>query len=184
MPYEVRLRTLGLPGLEQRRLKGNLIALYSFLRRGSRKGGGCLFSLVTDDRTHRSFLERWLMSQACQCSGGIWITPSIIYLNFWKRVRQLDLVIFIGLFHSIPFLQDLEDDPIISWRNLHPGWLTGDRRLWECYKKRKKVRQCVRVSRCWDPWAITGECPADKEAYEIDCWSSPFTLFIANSCCP
>lgn len=102
MPYEERLRTLGLPGLEQRRLKGNLIALYSFLRRGSRKGGGCLFSLVTDDRTHKNSLERWLMFQACQCSGGIWITPSIMYLNFWKRVRQLDLMIFMGPFHSFP----------------------------------------------------------------------------------
>lgn len=46
MPYEERLRTLGLPGLEQRRLKGNLIALYSFLRRTRGERGACLFALV------------------------------------------------------------------------------------------------------------------------------------------
>ncbi|KAK4810815.1 hypothetical protein QYF61_008787 [Mycteria americana] len=34
------------------RLKGNLIALYSFLRRGSGEGGADLFSLVSCDRIH------------------------------------------------------------------------------------------------------------------------------------
>ncbi|KAK4815501.1 LOW QUALITY PROTEIN: hypothetical protein QYF61_003059, partial [Mycteria americana] len=41
-----RLRTLGY--LERRRLRGNLIALYSFLRRGSAD----LFSLGSSDRAH------------------------------------------------------------------------------------------------------------------------------------
>ncbi|KAK4823932.1 hypothetical protein QYF61_008318 [Mycteria americana] len=52
MPYEEQLRTLGLSSLERRRLKGNLMALYSFLRRGSGEGGADLFSLVSSDRMH------------------------------------------------------------------------------------------------------------------------------------
>jgi len=47
---EEQLGTLGLSGLEKRRLMGDLIALYCFLRRGSGEGGAELFSLVSGDR--------------------------------------------------------------------------------------------------------------------------------------
>ncbi|KAK4810451.1 hypothetical protein QYF61_004231, partial [Mycteria americana] len=51
MSYEEQLRTLGLSSLKKRRLRGNLIALYSFLRRQSGEEGADLFSLVSSDRT-------------------------------------------------------------------------------------------------------------------------------------
>ena len=51
MSYEEWLRTLGLSRLEKRRLRGDLIVLYSFLRRESGEGGADLFSLGSNDRT-------------------------------------------------------------------------------------------------------------------------------------
>jgi len=53
MSCEEQQRTLGLTSLEKRRLRGDLIALHSFLnflRRRSGEGGADLFFLVSSDR--------------------------------------------------------------------------------------------------------------------------------------
>jgi len=66
MSSEERLRALGRSGLESRRLRGDLTALCSLLRRGRGEGGAELCSPVPSARVC-GFLERWLMPHARQC---------------------------------------------------------------------------------------------------------------------
>jgi len=54
MSYEEWMKTLGLSSLEEKRLRGDLITLYSFLRRGSGEGGLDLFSLGSSDKACRN----------------------------------------------------------------------------------------------------------------------------------
>ncbi|KAK4816598.1 LOW QUALITY PROTEIN: hypothetical protein QYF61_018646, partial [Mycteria americana] len=89
MSCEEQLRTLGLSSLEKRRLRGDLIALYSFLRRGSGEGSADLFSLGSmtghgrfrvDIRKH--FFTKMVVKHWNRLSGEVADAPC---LSVFKR---------------------------------------------------------------------------------------------------
>jgi len=108
--YKKRLRSFVLFSLEKRRLMGDLITAYKFLKEGSRGGDADIPSLVTSNRARgdgmqlhqrkfrsdirkRFFTERavghwsrvptkWSWHQTCQSSRSVWTTLLVIWFSF------------------------------------------------------------------------------------------------------
>jgi len=57
LSYEQRLRELGLSSLEKRRMRGDFMAAFQYLKGAYRKGGENIFSRACCDRTRSNGLK-------------------------------------------------------------------------------------------------------------------------------
>ena len=83
--YEEQLKSLGLFCLEKRRLRGDLIVVFSFLTRGGGGVGADLFPLVTNDRTRGN--GRKMCQGRVRLDIGKRVFPQSV-MEHWNRLPR------------------------------------------------------------------------------------------------